>query len=104
MKITINVKESHFNDYVVERWHKLLEGNDAEKLYQDLVHISRTCSGISSPDLLTSREEGLSSTHFKQDHKTYDFFRLTKKECSWSVARYIRRGYAAYEFTIEPNN
>lgn len=104
MKITINVKELHFNDCVVERWHKLLEGDEAEKLYQDFIHISRICPGISSPDLLTNKEGGLNGTHFKQNSKTYDFWRSTKKECSWSVARYVRRGYAAYEFTIESNN
>ena len=104
MKITINVRESHFNDYVVERWHKLLESNDVEKLYQDFIHTSRTCSGISSPDLLANKEGGLNGTHFKQNNKTYDFFCLTKRERSWSVARYVRRGYAAYEFTIESNN
>ena len=104
MKITINVKESHFSDYAVERWHKLLESNEAKKLYQDLVHTSETCSGISSPDLLTNKEGGLNGTHFKQSNRTYDFFCLTKRECSWSVARYARRGYAAYEFTIESNS
>ena len=100
MEITINVKEVRFSDYVVERWHEQLENGDAKGLYDDLIKVSETCIGITSPDLLTNGGGGLNGTHFKQSNKTYDFYCLLKGECNWSVTTGKRRGYTAYIFTI----
>ena len=100
MEITINVKEERFSNYVVERWHEQLENGDAKGLYDDLIKVSETCGGITSPDLLTNNGGGLNGTHFKQSNKTYDFFCLTKGVCKWSVTAGKRRGYMAYNFTI----
>jgi hypothetical protein len=100
MEITINVKEERFSNYVVERWHEQLEKGDAKGLFDDLIKVSETCSGITSPDLLTNSGCGLNGTHFKQSNKTYDFFCLLKGGCKWSVTVGKRRGYMAYNFTI----
>lgn len=100
MEITINVKEERFSDYVVERWHGQLENGDAKGLYDDLIKVSETSKGITSPDLLTCSGGGLNGTHFKQSNKTYDFYCLLKGGCQWSVDAGKRRGYTAYNFTI----
>ena len=98
INITINVKENNFNPSFVEKLHNL----EAHSLYNKLCENSKYYnSAITSPDLMKAND-GLNSTHLKQQNKNYDFFlKLRNDKTTWAVSFNPRRGYTAYIFTIE---
>ena len=98
INITINVKENNFNPSFIETLHNL----DPLQLYKKLCEDSKYYnSAITSPDLMKTNG-GLNSTHLKQQNKNYDFFlKLKNNNTIWSVSIAPRRGYTAYNFTVE---
>lgn len=98
INITINVKENNFTTYFIETLRNLAPLQLYKKLCENSKYYN---SAITSPDLMKSND-GLNSSHLKQQNKNYDFFlKLRNEKTIWSVSLAPRRGYTAYIFTIE---